>query len=185
LLLQCYAHRLIALARRRLGDRLHNKVDPEDVLQSVFRSFFRRQAAGEWDLTDANSLWGLLVRITLRKCNRRLEYYRAARRDVRREVPLARVGSAQTTDGDAVSPEPTPAEAALLAEAVEVVMNRLGTDTKRRVFELSLQGYSVAEISDQVGYYERGVERARAEARALLVGMMHDESPSAVPDARA
>jgi DNA-directed RNA polymerase specialized sigma24 family protein len=97
---------------------------------------------------------------------------------LRREVPLAAASSPQTPDGDVVAPEPTPAEAALLADAVEVVMNRLGTETKRRVFELSLQGYSVAEISDRIGYYERGVERARAEARALLLAIMNPESAS-------
>lgn len=46
-----YSARLIALARSRLGDRLRAKVDPEDVLQSVFRTFFLRYAGGQYDLS--------------------------------------------------------------------------------------------------------------------------------------
>jgi uncharacterized small protein (DUF1192 family) len=57
-----------------------------------------------------------------------------------------------------------------------MVMKRLGTEVKRRIFELSLQGYSVVEISARAGYYERGVERVRAEIRALLHAMMADGS---------
>src|SRR5690242_10313489 len=89
LLWQRYAERLIALARQHLDQRLRGKVDPEDVEQSVLRSFFRGHAEGRWDITDENSLWHLLVRITLRKCHRRLEQFLAARRDVRREAESA------------------------------------------------------------------------------------------------
>ena len=44
-----FASRLIGLARIHLDRRIRQKVDPEDVLQSVYRSFFRRQAEGEFD----------------------------------------------------------------------------------------------------------------------------------------
>ena len=42
------------------------KVDPEDVVQSAFRSFFTRQAAGQFDVASWDDLWGLLVVITVR-----------------------------------------------------------------------------------------------------------------------
>jgi RNA polymerase sigma-70 factor, ECF subfamily len=171
LLMQRYADRLIALARQHLDERLRGKIDPEDVLQSVLRSFCRRHAEGEWDIANESGLWRLLVRITLRKCNRRLEHFLAACRDVRRE------GGSGEAEQAAVDPEPTPEEAALLADTAETIMHRLGTDTKRRIFELSLQGYNVVEISDRIGYYERGVERVRAEIRALLNAMMEDDRP--------
>ncbi len=35
-----YVERLLALARTRLGARLRRRVDPEDVVQSAYRSFF-------------------------------------------------------------------------------------------------------------------------------------------------
>src|SRR4051812_14113370 len=78
---QHFARRLIGLARSRLDGLMRRKEDPEDVVQSVFRSFFARQAGGQFDLDDWNSLWSLLTVITLRKCGHRVEYFRAARRD--------------------------------------------------------------------------------------------------------
>src|SRR5262249_52863344 len=85
-----FAERLIGVGHRRVARRSRHKVDPEDMVQSVFRSFFfradRLQPAG-WD-----SLWGLLTLITVRKCIKRIEHEQARRRDVRREVPLAAGG---------------------------------------------------------------------------------------------
>jgi RNA polymerase sigma-70 factor, ECF subfamily len=37
-----YAQQLIALARTKLDQRLQQRVDPEDVIQSVYKSFFLR-----------------------------------------------------------------------------------------------------------------------------------------------
>ena len=48
---------LIGLARSHLGGVIRQKVDPEDVVQSVFRSFFQRNAQGNWNLDDWDSLW--------------------------------------------------------------------------------------------------------------------------------
>src|SRR2546423_973538 len=93
-----FAAQLIALARCHLSRRVRQKVDPEDVAQSVFRSFFARQADGQFVLEDWDGLWGLLTLITLRKCHRQFERFTAGRRDVRREVrasaPPAGAGAA-------------------------------------------------------------------------------------------
>src|SRR5438105_690572 len=43
---ELYGRRLIGLARSRLHERLRGKVGPEDVLQSVLKSFFCRVAGG-------------------------------------------------------------------------------------------------------------------------------------------
>ena len=41
-----YARRLIALASTRLDERMRRRVDPDDVVQSAMRSFYRRAADG-------------------------------------------------------------------------------------------------------------------------------------------
>src|ERR1700682_2620479 len=80
-----FANRLIGLARSRLAPQMRQKVDPEDVMQSVMKSFFRRQAKDAFAKGNWDSLWSLLSTIALRKCGHRIEYFQAARRDVRRE----------------------------------------------------------------------------------------------------
>jgi DNA-directed RNA polymerase specialized sigma24 family protein len=156
--------RLMALARARLDGRLRAKVDPEDVVQSALRSFFGGVADGRLVLDDPDRLWGLLALVTLRKCRKQARIYLAERRDVRREAD-------DEADGPvALDRDPTPEEAACLNETVEQMMTRLGSPLKRRIFEMSLQGYSVPEIADALNHYERGVKRVRAEIRDLLSG---------------
>ena len=51
-LFDSYVERLMALARRRISQRLASRVDPEDIVQSVFRTFFGRVKAGEFHFED-------------------------------------------------------------------------------------------------------------------------------------
>jgi RNA polymerase sigma-70 factor (ECF subfamily) len=158
-----FAGRLIALARRRIGGGLRHKVDPEDVVQSAYKSFFHRYGEGGLDAVGWNSLWGLLVLITVRKCAERVAYHRAARRDAAREMPAA--GEAPWSDP--LGREPTPEEAAVLSETVGQLLAWLD-EAERPVLELSLQGYSTREISQQLGRAERTVRLLREAIRKRL-----------------
>jgi RNA polymerase sigma-70 factor (ECF subfamily) len=124
------------------------------------------------DLVNWNSLWGLLAVITVRKCAERAAHHRAARRDIAREVSQPR----QEEAGDWLEPygrEPTPPEAAVLTETVEQLLSSLDAD-ERPVLELSLQGYSTREISEQLGRAERTVRLLREGVRHRLERMQFD-----------
>src|SRR6266852_3707821 len=56
-LFHLFASRLIGLARRQLDRRIRQKVDAEDVVQSVFKSFFLRHANGKFELSNWDNLW--------------------------------------------------------------------------------------------------------------------------------
>lgn len=163
-LFQRYAHRLVGLARGRLDRLTRRLVDPEDVLQSVFRSFFERHAAGQFDLADWDGLWAMLVVLTLRKCGRQVRRFRAARRDLRREAGPDR---AEVADWEALADGPTPAEAAALCDLLGELRQRCGADDWPLV-ALSLQGLSQAEVGAQAGCTERTVRRVLARTRLRL-----------------
>ena len=162
-----FTGQLIALARRRLDGPLRHKVDSEDVVQSTYKSFFRRYGEGDLDFANWNSLWGLLTLITLRKCADRVAYHRAERRDAAREVsaPPDSVGGAPRCE--ALGREPTPDQAAVLTETVERLLAGLDVD-ERPIVELSLQGHSTREISEQLDVPERTVRRVRERIRRRL-----------------
>ncbi len=84
-LVERYTDRLLAVARRKLAGPVQRKIDPEDILQSVFRCFFERVARNQYTWPNEPSLWGLLLRLTQSKCGRQRRYFQAARRDIRRE----------------------------------------------------------------------------------------------------
>ena len=164
---QRFVDKLIRLARRQFDAALRRKVDPEEVVQSAYKSFFLRYGEGKLEIHDWGSLWGMLTVITLRKCFDRVEYYRAARRDVKRE---AAAQQACAPWWEAVARDPTPEEGAILAETVELLLRRL-EDAERPILELSLQGYTTQEISERLGRPERTVRRLREGIRKRLERM--------------
>ena len=165
-----FTSQLVALARRRFAPRLRHKVDPEDVVQSAYKSFFLRYGQGRLEADNWSGLWGLLTLITLRKCAERVAYHRARCRDLAREV------SAPAGDEDGVpwlevpGREPTSHEAAELSETVDRLLADLNEDD-RPVIELSLQGYTVREISQRLDRVERTIRRTRERVRLRLERM--------------
>ena len=168
-----FAHQLIALALRHIDAGLRHKVDPEDVVQSAYKSFFVRYGAGNLDVVNWNSLWGLLTLITVRKCAERAAYHHAECRDAAREVSPR--GEEAAPWPEPFGREPTPLEAAVLSETVGQLLASLDEE-ERPVLELSLQGYTTREISERLGRAERTVRLLREGVRHRLERMQR-ESP--------
>lgn len=167
--------RLIALARAELDARLRRKVDPEDVVQSVYRTFFIRYRAGQFDLATWDSLWGLLALITVRKCLSQAEYYLARRRTVAGEAEVAiRDDGAAPGSSEPIDREPTPLEASILADTIEQMMRGLGPDD-RAIIELTLQGYASPEIAERLDRAERTVRRVREHVKRGLRRIQAEE----------
>jgi RNA polymerase sigma-70 factor (ECF subfamily) len=161
-----FARRLVLLAASRLPRALSAKLAPEDVVQSVFISFFLRQADARLAPQSWDQLWTLLTVLTVRKCGHKVEHFRAARRDVGRETPAA-PDSDSRPGPEAAAPDPQPVEALLLAETLEEVLRGLRED-QRPIVLLRLQGFLQHEIAEQVGCTERTVERVLRNVRQAL-----------------
>lgn len=169
LIFRRFARRLIGLARSRLHEVLRPKLDAEDIIQSVFKSFFHRQAEGQFALNSWESVWSLLTVMTLRKAGYHIRHFRTEGRDWRRElIPLAKEGDSGS-GWEAIAREPTPSEAVLLTESLEQILAPLKTDD-RLIVQKSLEGYSPMEISAQVGCSERTVYRVLDRVKLRLQG---------------
>ena len=162
-----FTRRLIGLAHSQLDERFRHKIDPEDLVQSVYKSFFLRYGDGMLAAEGVDGLWGLLTRITVRKCAERIRYHRAACRDMLREAPAPSQAQAADPWHEAIAREPTPEEAAVLAETVENLLSGLDGD-ERSIVALSLQGYTTQEIGESLGRAERSVRRLRERVRKQL-----------------
>jgi len=162
-----YAGRLVALARTRLNPLLRRKAGAEDVVQSAFRSFFEHLANGEFQLKNWESLWGLLVVITLRKCRRQSRHYQGAKRNVHKEVTGPEPFASYDVGAVIVDREPTPHEAAVLAETVDELLQGLD-ERDRQILRLRLQGHTAIEIGYRVGFTRFTVEGVLKKIRRKL-----------------
>src|SRR5947208_10098157 len=62
-----YAERLRAVVRSQCSPDLARRVDADDIVQSVFRSFFQRADQGFYEVPDGEDLWKLFLIIALNK----------------------------------------------------------------------------------------------------------------------
>jgi RNA polymerase sigma-70 factor (ECF subfamily) len=161
-----YAGQLQKLVARQSSPDLASRVDPEDIVQSVFRTFFRRAAEGQYDVPEGEEIWKLLLVIALNKVRAVGAFHRAARRDVR-----------HTAGGEALDVQHGPDEEALtiLRLIIDETLDALPS-WHRPILELRIEGHEVAEIAGRVRRAKRTVERVLQEFRRRLDARIHEDS---------
>ena len=164
-----YMPRLVALARARLSEKLAQKLDAEDVVQSVFRSFFIRARDGQYAIERAGDLWSLLATITRHKVLKKAEHFRQQKRRLERDQPLE--WGSRADEGAVFAEEPTDEEAVALADEVEFLMRPLAP-LQRAMLEKRLQGQPIPEIAEAVERSERTVRRFLIQFRDDLEGRL-------------
>jgi RNA polymerase sigma-70 factor (ECF subfamily) len=153
-LLAQYALRLSRLAEQHLSRKLAARCDGADVVQSAFRTFFRRCVAGEFHIDGSGELWRLLVQITLHKARAYGRRHTAGMRDVGAEAPLHPASLVE-----ALSREPSPAEAAALVDQIEELLRGLPI-LYRDLLQLRLEGRTVSDTAARLGVSRRTVHRS-------------------------
>jgi RNA polymerase sigma-70 factor (ECF subfamily) len=157
-LFQRYTNRLIALARSRLPVDLARRVDAEDVVQSVYRSFFAGAHDGHYQLQQGGDLWRLLVTITLHKVYYQVKRNQADKRAVRREQPLAMEDTLHGIPAQRLAQDPSPMELLALVDELERMMRGLDP-VERRMLQMRLQGHNLAEIAADTQRCQQTVRR--------------------------
>jgi RNA polymerase sigma factor (sigma-70 family) len=149
--------------RTRLRDpRLQRHFDASDVLQSVFGSFFRRTADGEFVFDDESQLAALLASIAERKVAGKVRNLYRQRRDIRRDVDagdsqVRRAATAVTPDRIAES-----------QEILDLVSRRMDDET-RAVLEARQDGLTWAEIGAAFEQSPHALRKRFERAIAKLV----------------
>jgi RNA polymerase sigma-70 factor (ECF subfamily) len=137
-----YRARLCQLVEREMNRRFRRKEDPEDVVQSAFRTFYRRNAKGEFHIDSSVDLWRLLETITRHKLLKHVEKLDAGKRNIKRE---------EYPEGDDLRGRvPMPEEVAVAADLMEKALTGLD-ETYVKVFHLRLANYTEEEIATKLG----------------------------------
>ena len=152
-----YFRRLVELARRKLGSA-PDRESAEDVALSAFDSFCRGAGQGRFpQLADRDALWRLLLVITARKAAR---HVRDGRR-LKRGGPKLTVSDAdfEHTLREIVSREPTPEFAAEAREEYQRLLGLLGDRELESIALWRMEGYTVDQIAERLGYQGRTIKR--------------------------
>lgn len=162
-----YARRVFGLVRSKLGSRLGSITEPEDIVQSVFKSMFRGMQAGNYDAPPGTTLWNLLAVIAVRKLSNKANHHMAIRRDASRNVPLE-------TEIDGVEAAIEQASAEFLEVCIQEALESL-RPKDRQILSLRIQGHTVDEIKELIGRSRRTIERSLQNSRKLLAESLLDD----------
>ncbi len=164
-----YAQRLAGLANRQTSKEFSARFDPEDIVQSVFRTFFRRASAGEYEIPEGEELWKLLLVIALNKVRAHGNFHRARKRDVSRTQQL---------------PEKRPIEAAGEASAEQILQLTIAEildampSANQMIVRMRIDGYRLDDIAQAVQRSKRTVERTLQNFRKELFARIEGASRS-------
>jgi RNA polymerase sigma factor (sigma-70 family) len=133
-------------ARRLISRRLRRRVAEDDVVQSVFRTFYRRHARGECEFDHTGALRNYLWKILGNKVRRYAQRHHAQLRDVMAEVEPGDSGwMVELPDG-----RPGPEAVVILRDEISYLTRGfLARDL--RILNLHFAAYSSEEIAQRVG----------------------------------
>jgi RNA polymerase sigma-70 factor (ECF subfamily) len=160
-----YADRLRGLARAQLSADLAKQVEIDDIVQSVFGSFFRGVNNALYDAPAGEDLWKLLLVIAVHKIRNKGVFHRAAKRDARRTNNVDDIAELRSSEIDASAAH------VFLQLVVDEALGSMPAQQKQ-VVELRLEGFEVIEIAAKTGRSKRTVERLLQQARVKLGALL-------------
>lgn len=158
-----YAERLQRLTEKQTGLDLATRIDADQIVQSVFRTFFRRAAIGEYDVANGDDLWKLFLVISLNKIRATARYHRANKRDVGKTIPLL--------EGEPEKPGRSGNDEvsySILKMTIDDILGAL-SEQDRLIVLMRMDGNSVRDISQATQRAKRTVERKLQEFKAMLL----------------
>jgi|GEM_PF-1229913 len=156
--------RFLDLVRHRLNPRIRVRDHEHDMVQSLFKSFFAADRAGDCPPTsDRDALWRLLVRMAMCTVAKTAHQHQALRRDVQRELhptaprELSDPTLARWMAGFEGRRSLLPEEAAVVRDEFERLLRNL-PEPLQQIFMWKLADHSNAQIGRRINRTERTVE---------------------------
>jgi RNA polymerase sigma-70 factor (ECF subfamily) len=154
-----YAGRLRALANAQCASDLKARFDADDIVQSVFRTFFAGLRESSYDVPQGQELWGLLFVIALHKIRNQANFHRAAKRNVGHTVSSRGLEDQQLTSDEAS-----------LNFLLMVIDDELKDypPVNRQIVRMRIEGFDIGEITKETARSRRTVERVLQDFRQKL-----------------
>jgi RNA polymerase sigma factor (sigma-70 family) len=165
---EAFGEPLRRVAERQISSALARRLDPEDIVQSACRTFFRRAQRGEFECSDSDDLWRLMLTITLNKARMQARFQGRKRRAMNAEQPIdavAEPAASQIEEGIA---------AVDFSDFFEALLRHLD-DESREILQRLLDGQSQKEIAQALTCSERTVRRIKTRLRGDLETVLREQ----------
>ena len=157
---QVYFDRLVRAVRQRIGGQNRAVSDEEDIVLSVFDSFYAAAEEGRFpDLADRDDLWRLLLTMSARKVIDKHRHDKRQRRGGSLEIHSFQGEGDESRVFEAIGNEPTPEMVLTMQESIEQLFSHLGVGQLQDLAVAKLEGYSNAELAERFECSERTIER--------------------------
>lgn len=155
-----YYDRLVRAVRKRLFGQNRAISDEDDVVLSVFESFYAAAENGRFpDLADRDDLWRLLLTMSARKIIDKRRHDQRQRRGGNVALHSLDGNGDESNVIEVIGNEPSPEMVMMLQESVDQLFSHLGVGQLQDLAVAKLEGYSNAEIAERFGCSERTIER--------------------------
>ena len=181
-----YFDRLVQSVRKRLYGQNRAVSDEEDIVLSVFDSFYEAAEKGRFpDLSDRDDLWHLLLTMSARKVVDKRRHDQRQKRGGEVAIHSMNAGDDSADLAGAIGSEPSPEMVIMMQESVEKLFSHLGVGQLRELAGAKLEGYSNAEIAERFECSERTIERRLHLIREKLQQELlddHGDAPEKTTD---
>jgi RNA polymerase sigma factor (sigma-70 family) len=171
-----YAALLYTVVVQRLSGGLARRVDPKDLLQSVWKDFFTRAGGRVYRVEKPGDLRALLCAFARNKVRKRVRDLKRQKRHYAREVLVDRDEGLTDCQGQQLSPE----DIVALADELETVLAQLN-EGERQAARMMLEGWTTAEIAAEMSCAERTVRRKLERVRERLTATPEAGEPESGP----
>jgi RNA polymerase sigma factor (sigma-70 family) len=156
-----YYDRLVRNTRQHLRGLNRGMTDEEDIVVSVFESFYRAAEQGRFpEMSQREDLWRLLLVMSARKIIDKRRHDQRQRRGAGEHVLSLQGGR---SDDEAliqvIGDEPTPEMVLMMTESFERLLSHLGDGQLREIAVGKMEGFSNAELAIRFDCSERTIER--------------------------
>lgn len=156
--------------------RLRSCIGESDVFQSVVLRFFSGMREGQYHVETPRDLVGLLKGIARTRVAELARYWRAQRRDVRRNLSLSAIDAEEARDNDR-----RVVDVLADAELAQAAGDRLSPQD-RQILDWRDDGLSWAEIASRLGFMSAGAVRKRHERSLSRIAIEFGSGTSALPN---
>ncbi len=163
----CYP-KVVRVVRRKLNPPMRSLYDSTDFANEVWRSLLAK--SDRFDFPTVDELMAFLAKAAHQKVIDEYRRMHTQKRDIGREQSMDAAGAGGAAAGMGLaSHDPTPSQVAVANEGLHLMHAGLSAD-ESRALELKRAGHSVEEISAELGWHIRKVQRFFQGLRPVDVG---------------